>query len=946
MNSFLFNIATQLYSKYNDDLSNFCLIFPNKRATLFFNSYLNKIIDKPILSPKYYTINELFIKLSGFEIADKIFLVNQLYKVFCEITLFKESFDDFYFWGEMLLNDFDNIDKYLVDAKKLFSNIDFIKELETNYDYLTEDQIQIINTFWSGFNTSKMSKHKEYFISVWKALYPVYEKYKNILKVQQLVYEGMIYREVVENIKNDNKIEFYDKKYVFIGFNALNKCEEFLFTYLKNIDKALFAWDYDNSFVKNKYHQAGFFIRENLKKFPSSFEEIENSLNNNHNINIISVSGNIYQAKILPQLLNSLNISTTEYINTAIVMADENLLLPVLYSLPENISDINISIGYPLAGSWAFGFLELLISLQTNYIENNNVIKFYYKDVLNILNIPVFSCNNSEIVNSICNQIISKNIIYTDLDIFKDFELAKVIFIPAKDQSKLTEYLLSVFSYVYNLIDTKKDKKYIIEKETIYSLYLLVKKLNESLLSLGITIKTETFVKLLKRIAYKTKVPFIGEPLAGIQILGILETRNLEFENIIMLSMNEGIFPDISVSGSFIPYNLRRGFDLPTLQHIESIYAYYFYRLINKGKNIYLVYSTSNDDFRYTEMSRFLQQLKYNSNYKIKELNFDFQIQISNPLPITIEKDKIITDVLNQYTSASFDFTFSAHSLNDYIDCPLRFYFRNIKHLKEPLEIVEEPSSVELGNILHKSIYFLYKPYINKKIDISILNKLLKEDNLKTAVKKAFNEIFQFHDDNNFELNGSNFIIFEVALGYLKKIIEFDKEMAPFEILFLEDEFYQKLIINDNTVVKLKHKIDRIDKRIDDIRVVDYKTGKEMKRFSSVESLFDKENKERNRAVFQILFYAQMINEKYQQKTKVIPALYVIEQLNKDENITLEIKEKERYMPIIAYVNYYDEFIKRLKMLIEEILNPEIPFMQTNNVENCSFCPYKDICER
>ncbi len=954
MDIFLLKVCEHLYDKYKENFGQLCIVFPNKRAGLFFNKYLSQLIEKPVWSPTYFTINELFQSLSKFQLTDNILLINKLFQVYKEVKKSLETFDEFYFWGEMLLNDFDDIDKYLIDAADLFQNIKTIKNIEKQFSYLTEEQLEAIKSFWNAFDLIRYSKQQEDFISVWNVLFEIYKNLKTILFSEAIAYEGMICRDVVEKITNNTAIDLKYEKYIFIGFNALNSCENQLFTYLKNNNKAEFYWDYDELYTSNEIYEAGLFIRKNIKNYPSTgFQFNFNNLKNkSKDIRIISVANNADQAKTVKDFLYQLKDKSVEINeNTGIILADEHLLIPVLNSIPESIENLNVTMGYSIKESPVYAFFEYLLNLQSNSKKiGDNKIVFYYEDVINILNHQFVKHLNPEEIDLIIAKIKKTNRVYINLVELPRFDFLSQIFSLQVSINDFSIYLLNIFYQVSVFLNSQNIKSSItIQSELVYNIYLTIKRVNEVLLNVGDQLKIPTYIKLLKKIIRNLRVPFTGEPLSGLQILGILETRNLDFENVIILSMNEGIFPKTNIGSSFIPFNLRKGFGLPTIQNQDAIYAYYFYRLIQRAKNITLVYNTKTEGITTGEMSRFLYQLKYDPDFNLEEIKYHHNIQLIHIKAITIQKtDEIINKLKDNFLRKNT--YMSPSSINNYIDCSLRFYFRYVAGIKEPDEVSEELEMQDFGNILHAVMHKLYKVYLNINLNKEIIRDIRKNQKLiDQAINEAFNiEFFKTEKTQDNLIAGRNLIVSEIIRKYVYKILENDEENAPFKLLFLEKLFSCEIPIQNQSgllSIKLGGKIDRVDEINAQVRIVDYKTGQVKNRFTSIKDLFDQGKFNRNSSILQVLLYSFIFSESTD-NNNIIPKLVFIRKLfNSDNDNSIQIRNNKLYSNLEFY-NIKDQFKKNLQSIVAEIFNPQIPFKQAQDERLCRNCPYISICQR
>ena len=611
---FLEEVTSEIFANHTNGFANIAVVFPNKRASLYFQNYISEITDKPIFLPEIYTVNEIISKFSNLVEVDDVSLTYYLFQSFKKHINTNENFDDFYFWGQMLLSDFNDIDKELVIAKDIFSNLAEQKEIDLLFDTLTPEQIKAIEMFWGAFNEKKDSVHKQKFLEIWTQLFNIYTHFKSELSEKSNAYSGMIYRDANNNFTSEKLKEFDLDKIYFIGFNALNKVERNFFSFAKKEGVAEFYWDYDNYFLSKPKHEAGFFIKNNIKNFPEKSEiKHNNILEADKSVEFISTPSAVGQAKIVSTLLKEFEqLPGFNINNTAIILADETLLLPVLHSLPQGIEKLNITMGFPLNETPVFNLLISLVELQ---IQKNSNKQFYYKTVKSILTHPYINTLFSDEAKTIIEKVTSYNKIYIESSYFNDVELFKKIFKPIQEPSEIQNYLVSILDEVFTIIkNDKRDDS--LSLEYLSNIIPAVKKLNDLLLTTNVELGVETYFSIVKTVLSSKSIPFEGEPIGGLQIMGILETRLIDFENIIFLSMNEGMLPKTGATNSFINYNLRVGFGIPTIEHQDSIYGYYFYRILQRAKNIRLVYNSSTG-MSSKEKSRFLSQIQFENLFEI-----------------------------------------------------------------------------------------------------------------------------------------------------------------------------------------------------------------------------------------------------------------------------------------------------------------------------------------
>ncbi|MBE9509798.1 MAG: PD-(D/E)XK nuclease family protein [Bacteroidetes bacterium] len=965
-NNFLYQIAKKVYERHYEELGDVCIVFPNKRAGLFFSRYLSEITDKPVWSPVFLTIRELMQEFSGLQLADPLYLIFELYKIFRQEKKSEESFDEFYHWGEILLSDFDEVDKYLVSAKELFRNLSDLKEIEDRFSTLDKEQIEVIKQFWRWFEPEKRSVHQVEFVSLWEVLYKIYSGFKNKISNEGLAYEGMLYRQVAEKIKNKQNLELKYSSYIIVGFNALSKAEDRLFEYLRDSGKAEFYWDWDQYYLDNgkEFQEAGFFISKNRKKYPSA--ELDFTFNymldKSKKIEFIGVPSEIGQAKILEQVFRESygEIENLDH-KTAVVLPDEHLLMPVIHSLPEEISNVNITMGYPVKNTPVYGLVCNLIELQRSHRDRSgrNPV-FYFKHILPILYSHYIQDVAGEEAKVIEQNINSKNIIYWSPGNEVKNQLLRIIFTPVEKVEDLSSYLLEILEYFHKQDpDEEKEKSHFstLEREYIYNVYTSIKRLDDVIKAAkGIRLSLDIYYRLLNRYMRDMKIPFSGEPLSGLQIMGILETRTLDFENVVILSMNEGTFPRSRPRFSFIPFNLRKGFGLPTIKHQDSIYAYYFYRLIQRARNISLIYNTSSEGLKTGEMSRFLTQMKYDKEVKVTERILGYKINIEKNDPIRIFKTKKTLQVLSEYIikDSKEKRYLSPSALNMYLDCSLKFYFKHIARLKEPDEVVEEIDPMIFGNLLHHSVNLLYMPYVGNTVDVPVLKGLINDRNkIRDVVNQSFTEVW-FNNENKKpdtpEITGKNMIIRDVLLKYVVTLLETDLKYAPFRVIELEKPHQIDIpVIIDGTPEKVRvgGRVDRIDKVDEIIRVIDYKTGATGNTIEMISDLFVSGNKNRERAVFQTFLYALMLKKK-RLAAPVVPGLYSIRDIHdKNFDYRIFVKDSKKFKsPVMDISDYEVAFVDLLKNVIKEIYDTSIPFRQVDELDICKYCPYKQLCSK
>lgn len=957
---FLYNVANVFYKQHGQAISRFTFVFPNRRAGLFFQKYLSEIANKPLFSPEILTIADLFQRLSKLNVSDRIEQLFVLFDIYKKISNTDEAFDDFLFWGEMLLNDFDDVDKYLADAKQLFANIQDLKEIDAGFEYLTEDQIVAIRRFWSNFIPVGESVRKKEFLEMWEVLYQLYDGLRKELKSRNLAYEGMIFRDVIDKIQADNDLNFPFEKLVFVGLNGHSTSEEKLLTYLQKRGIADFYWDYSSSIVKDPSNKASFFIDRNKLNFPSQLtlypEEIpmEKPI-----VEIIGIPSSVGQAKYVHSIIDSLieqkQLNSEEgALKTAVVLADENLLIPTLYSIPNKIDQINVTMGYSLINSSISGLMDHVFELQKNVRRSNGSPAYYFRYVLSILNHRYIMKLIPEEANNLKEKIIQYNRVIINYQELNIHPLLTLLFTPLENWESSADYLQSILAYIQNGLSSssldedepQNTRSTDIEREFVIEYYKTINKMEDALQNVNAEMSIETYFHLLKKLIVGISVPFSGEPLSGLQIMGVLETRALDFDNLIMISMNEGIFPKKRATNSFIPYNLRKGFGLPTYEHQDSIFAYHFYRMINRAKRIYILYDTRTEGLQNGEMSRYCYQLKhlYSNMFDIRERLAVYEVSSSESLSIAVSKTDSVLEKLNPFLSG--ERSLSASAINMYLDCPLQFYFSVVENMQEEKEIAETIEANTFGSIFHSTMEWLYRPFEGKMVTDDLLHKIIKNDKLLTeTIEKSFAENY-FKTESTKKLTGQNYLTGEVIKRYVKKLLAVDAGLTPFIYQESERKITVEYTLPSQKKVSLKGFIDRIDEVSGHTRIIDYKTGKGILQFKEMEQLFDKELKDRPKAVMQVFMYAHMFLEIYPQKM-VEPGIYYLRNLY-GANFTPSVvhRSASEKVSVTNFNRFRDEFKTYFDNCLEEIFDVNTQFTQTPTGKACEWCAFTNICKK
>lgn len=963
MQRFLETCASHIYKNYSVNFSNICIVFPNRRSGVFFTAYLRKLLQKPVIAPEITTINEIMQLLSPLVVTDRLMLISKLYEVFRNVTGTHESFDDFYFWGEVLLTDFDDIDKYMVNARDLFQNIADIKDIERQFDYLTNEQKAMLERFWGTLKNFEQRNHEHDFVSLWNKLFPVYKQFNEQLARKQIGYAGMAMRDGIEKLDTNINVLTYDK-YLFVGLNALNKCEKQLFTWLKKSGKADFFWDYDSWYLGNPINDAGKFLRENLLKFPApeDFRPDTESLVRPKTIEIISVPSAYGQSQVIPDFFESMTNDSTDLQNktegrnfdqTAVVLADESLLFPVLGALPENIDGINVTMGYPVKNSPVMGFLYLLSTLLRNtVITQDKPVRLYFRLVSDILNHQLISDVEPDKVYETLNKIVAENKIYVEPAELHFSPIHQTIFSIPASVNLYPAYFLKVLEQLYKQSGSKAES--LIIKELIYHIYLALEKLQttleEVLKSGDVPVSPAIFFRLMNQYLAQVSVPFEGEPLTGLQVMGILETRCLDFENLVIIGLNEDIWPRSYTSPSLIPYNLRKSFGLPGIDDQDAMYAYYFYRLLQRAKRVTITWNTIREGMSGGELSRYGFQLKLLSPHKVISRSHDYPF-VSQPVaPIEIRSGNGISEkLLNMNADGRI---LSPSAINTWLSCSLRFYFRYVLGIEEPDEVAEEIDRRAFGNIFHKAIENLYTPYVGKTIDQKTFQTIKSnKTNIDNCILRAFTTEYFRRSENevqNIQIEGKAVLIFSTIRSYIFNLIDIDINHAPITLYSLEGYFEAPVniqIYGNSRVIRIGGKIDRLDSIAGNLRVIDYKTGNlESGNLSckQLPDLFNPDIKKQKKEIVQALVYSLILRKKYYPGQPITATIYAILKLN-DETFNPNIRVGSNNIEIGEVEQEWETI---LTDILENIYSPEAIFSQTVFKERCGYCPYKLICGR
>ena len=764
MKSFLEYVAEDIIGKFGTNLSRIAIVFPNKRASLFLNEALARQAQRPIWSPAYITISDLFRQQSNLHVADPIQSICLLHQSFCAITGSTETLDKFYGWGQLLLSDFDDIDKNLADADHVLANLRDVHELD-DLSYLTDEQRQLLQRFFSNFTEDHPTALKERFLHLWSRIAGIYHDFRQRLASQDLAYEGMLYRQVVESLTVDSdsaasdSLAFPYDTYIFVGFNLLQQVEQRLFALLQKEGKARFYWDFDHYYASS---EAGQYISHYLKDFPNELDieraDIYDNFRQPKHVSFMSAPTENIQARYVSTWLQQEDRLKAGR-RTAIVMCNEALLPTVIHSLPPQVEKVNVTTGYPLSQTPIASFIQLWFDIQM--------------------------------------QGTTPRLMRT----FRRHPYTKYI-----DDSIDTSDIIHLTSYIKTIAqkgnaDHQSDPLF---QESLFRAYTLINRLNDLIAEGVLKVTMNTLQRLVAQLIQQTSIPFHGEPAEGLQVMGVLETRNLDFDHVLLLSCAEGMLPRGINDSSFIPHSIRHAYELTTVENKVGIYSYYFHRLLQRASDVTILYNNSTDGGQRGEMSRFMLQLMVEYPHSIQHYSLSSGQQSVRWQPKPIAKSQI-SDFLAQTSYLS------PTAINTWLRCPLRFFYRYVGGLQEP-EVPDDELELDnrmFGTVFHRAADLLYHR-LPQYVDKPILQHLLRN---KQELERAVDEAFHL-EMPHLPPSGLYIIQREVIVQYLRQLIALDLRQAPFRILGLEIDVFRPLSPIHHTSaigpLKIGGRIDRL----------------------------------------------------------------------------------------------------------------------------------------
>ena len=939
------------------DIEGTCFVFPNRRSAVFFRKYLGDLLreggaDRPMHAPESLTINDFFYQVQGGEVTDRIRLLLELYESYKAVYPKAEPLDEFIFWGEVILADFGDVDKFLVDAEDLFTDVADFKDIQDDYSHLSDVQREAVLHFVNHFRdrngrlTVRLDTDdatvKARFLQVWNILFPLYKNFRERLCAQGMAYEGMVYRDLAERLKGGEAVADVlgavfpqVRRYVFVGLNALNECEKTVLRRLRDAGLAEFCWDYVSQMVRDPMNKSSVFMDENVRDFPNAFPVDPDGLGMPE-FHVVSVPSSVGQAKLAPELLA--RCRTENPVETAFILPDENLLMPLLNSIPPEYDSINVTMGCPLTGGAVYSLVSSVAAMQQRLREKNGVWHFYHREVRSIFSNSLFRAVLTSDEERVVGKVKGKAKYYIPQEDLQGGPLLGLVFRPvvtrpkeaSADQNRaLVQYLSDIVSYVGWKLRGVEEMLLELDfaKRCMQSLNLLG--------GIDLDVLPATWLRLLDELLSGEAVPFRGEPLEGLQVMGPLETRALDFRNVILFSANEGTFPRRSSSASFVPPELRKGFGLPTFEYQDSVWAYYFYRMIQRAEHVWLVSDSRTEGLKTGEESRYVKQLQYYYRVPLQRFVATSRLELS-PEVKSIDKTPEDIDIIREGEH-------SASSLQSYLSCPAKFYYSFIKRLSTDDEVLEAMDAGKLGTVYHAAMQALYKPFKGKCLTVKDLDGMLKD---REAVKALVREII-VEEMQTVDVAGRDLVVEEVIVEYVLRTLKHDRKLLAesgskgFEILFLEEGMHGTF-----EGYRIKGFADRIDSYLGgEARIVDYKTGKveqediditDENAAVVVDKLFGPTNNGRPKIALQLYMYGLLTQEMPTLKDRpVVNSIYSVSRL-----FTEPLKDRP------ANAEFARLTRERLKDLFAEMTNPEVPFYLTEERKTCEYCDFKTICGR
>lgn len=956
MKPFLKETAEDLYRKFGLGIRDCAIVFNNKRPAVYLQKYLAEIIQKPFFSPSIFTIQEFFEAATEERPADfymQFFTLMEIYnQLLAEEGLEQLKSSRFFPLSRIILSDFEQVDKELVDADKLYKELEDIATINLEFNYLTQEQYDFLSQFWLSYSEGKHRKQQELFILMWRRMPALYHRFYEALAKKKHITSGGAYRKVA-GMKIE-EIDFFKKfekgKIIFIGFNALTRAESQLFTQLQEAGKALFYFDSDSYYFDDDLQEAGYFLRKNINRLHLKNEIVAPAnlmKTGKHPVQVFKVQGQAAQAKILNHILADDYGQSTVADAVAVVLADESLLLPALQTIPLKKDDediqLNVTMGYPLGISAVFGFVDLWLNCQLemfNSMKGQKHITPYisYQHLESFLTHP-FSCVSDNMKIKIRKALLEENALWVEQSrITRQGGMLKKFFNFSNQPNQLIADLSDMLQNVLIQISQQHQLKNTDAELFVKTIHEL-NRFNDNIKDYLDKEELPFIISLAQKVLQSITVPLSGDPLQGIQLMGLLETRSLNFNKVVFLGFNEGIIPRKSTGNSFIPDSLRRVYGLPVLENQDFIYAYTVYRLLQRAENISIVYNCLTDETNTGEPSRFLKQLEYESGFDFQYFDLELNVQTAEQQEIEIDKkNPVIKERLQQILLKKK--TLSPSAITTYIANPIDFFFRYVANIKEPEEVTPNVEANVIGNILHKTMEEFYRPMIKKITSKEWIQNRRKQ--VEALSKNAFAQEFNITNVDEYEFTGMQLVVLAIVQEYVKIITNQDEEDAPFKILALEEKISEEIsfqLKGKQESIKIFGIIDRVDEKDGVTRIVDYKTGSDELKYNSVEKLFDTNDKGINKALVQTMVYAFLFEKKFRIQN-VLPVLYVVRSM-KEEGIYF--KKRKEILQGESLTEFKPEFIIALENKLAELFDDDIPFKASEVKENYPYSIYTTL---
>lgn len=1042
---FLSQVAREYAAHELDSLPEYCFVTPNKRTATFLLKYFEEHTSRAGycgLTPHIIPITDFIGEYTASVEASVFELLFILYDVYSRVILRHSTpemiesgaclvdFNKFQYWGGVLISDFNDVDKYLVEPHQLFRNVATLKEISANY--LTPEQIEVIKKYWREEDIPEPAKefwnHVTYqsgrdsddrrstsgFVKLWQVMEELYTEFRSELRKRGLAYSGMMYRDVCDFLKDAVPEDFPYSRYVFVGFNVLSVSERTIFSRLQKLGLADFYWDYASPVFDIESSTATRFLRHQVKEFPSRYEAGKR-IDTYPQVEIIPLPSAIGQTQVMPEIIRGLHpeifrpdgsvdpdVSQEKLFDTAIVLPDEKLCVPLLNSLPEGLTNLNVTMGFSVRNAPVYSLLRNIISMQlrARMLRYDNT--FFYEDVIAVLSHPLIRLASPEACDGIIDMINRRrmfNIPVSELDCEKYASLSHVFKVVnnTSDSSAVIGYLYDLVDWLESLVernminavaystetnpesadpldsfDDAYDEEQIRRKSILSLERGFLRAYRDALAELSrldriylvgknMFLADKTVFHLVERILGHKTIQFEGVPLRGLQVMGVLEVRNLDFENIVIMSMNERVFPRRHYSKSMIPNALRRAYSMATLEHQESIYSYYFYRMISRAKRVVLMYDGRNMGAKSGQPSRYINQVRFIFPYhRLRYSPTGYSLTPPAVDSSGVPKSPSIVAKLQRYVSETSPRYLSASSLNAYINCPLQFYLQNVEQFYEVDELRDYMDDSTYGTIVHETVQWIYEAEQKRlgvevlAVDEAMLRRLADNSNIGRHLERSIKKNYlKWDEDDPRPLFGDSELFFKIMTMQVRYMFEKEKNLLPFSFISAEAGGSMRFRVSDSLTVNLTYRIDRVDEIENGedkyIRLIDYKTGSDTNQAGDIAELFDSATENRNKALFQLLLYSNAYAQDHHYGGRIEPMLYRLKKIAIEEitPFTLSASKtsgnRSRY-PVADYREFNDEFMERLETTVKELLDPSVPFEARPDRHHCRFCQFQDIC--